>query len=182
MSTHAPSSLISWETLPVASALILLVVGGIFLLNRADAQARDTTRKHHLEDIEHALYFARTVTGTYPPYDQTSWCGILTAPGNEPILAQVEQALRTQHEKYANPDKPFPTDPLVDQSPSEAHRAKLGQSRHVVDYFYWKHSPASFELYAILEEDPNGERSTLECPTANTPPYDYGIASIWRET
>jgi len=156
---------------PLYITLILLITGGVFLLNRADAQARDTIRKHHLQDIEQALYFARNVHGTFPPYQQTSWCGVLSTPDNATVLDQIEEALRAQNAKYANPDKPFPTDPLIGQElPSRSP-----------SYFYWKRSPASFELYAILETDPTGERSTMQCPQQNNYLYDYGITSLWRD-
>lgn len=153
--------------LPLFTALIIMLLSGIFLLNLADAQARDTIRKHHLEDLEQSLYFARGLYGTYPPYDQPSWCGLLSDPANSSTLAQIEEALRTQNEKYANPDKPFPTEPLMDQSSP--------------GYFYWKRSPANFELYTILETDPNHERSTRNCNNAPKLDYDYGLTSIWRE-
>lgn len=152
--------------LPLYLALGGLILGGIFLLNRADAQARDTIRKHHLEDIEQSLYVARNTHGTFPPYDQPSWCGVLSAPGNEDMLAQVEEALRTQNEKYANPEKPFPKDPLADQ---------------VNNYFYWKRNPATFELYSVLETDPTAERSTAGCDNHQLTYYDYGLTSLWRQ-
>ena len=168
-------------TAPVYLAFIFLVLGGIFLLNRADAQARDTIRKHHLEDIEQSLYLARLTHGTYPPYDQPSWCGTLADPANAAVQAEIEAALRLQNEKYANPSKPFPTDPLAtNPSPS----TKLNQSptlNFLPAYFYWKRSPASFELYSILEADSNQDRSTSGCPTTDLLFYDYGIASVWRE-
>ena len=157
---------VSTHRLPVIITLILLLIGGWLLLDRAAAQARDTTRKHHLDDLEHALYFARNLHGTYPPYDAPSWCGLLNHADNTAVRAQVEQALRAQHEKYKNPDKPFPHDPLyLDKD---------------WDYFYWKRSPASFELYAFLEEDKTGDRRTIECPTSPSLHYDYGITSVWR--
>ncbi len=165
--------------LPIYITLILLVVGGWWLLKKADMQARDTIRKHHLEDIEHALYFARDTKGTYPPYDQAAWCGRLTAAGNELVLTQVEQALRAQNEKYTNPQKPFPRDPLG----QNVNLANGQQPKEVgvADYFYWKHSPASFELFSILETDPNGERTTVACPGSPRLSYDYGLTSVWRE-
>ena len=148
--------------LPLYLALGGLILGGVFLLNRADAQARDTIRKHHLEDLEQSLYFARNIHGTFPPYDQPSWCGVLSAPGNENTLAEIEQALRTQNEKYANPAKPFPRDPQNE------------------GYFYWKRSPATFQLFSALETDPTGERSTAGCDNSELTHYDYGITSLWR--
>lgn len=154
--------------LPVLVALLALLVGGIFLVHRSDAQARDTIRKHHLEDIERSLYFVRSLRGTYPPYDQPTWCGLLNDHQNEAVRAQIEEALRAQNQQYGNLEKPFPTDPAA---------ATLG-----VDYFYWKRSPALFELYAVLEADRNGERNTQLCTTAPSRFFDYGItASLERE-
>ena len=162
---------------PLYVTLFFIVIGGIFLIERADAQARDTTRKHHLQDIEQSLYFARNTHGTFPPYDQPSWCGIISKPGNESVLAQIEETLRAQNKKYANPNKPFPTDPKTTISSSESST----KNNQFPDYFYWKRSPASFELYAILETDRNKERSTSSCPQSNSYLYDYGIASVWRK-
>ena len=150
-------------------ALILLLAGGVALLHRNDQQARDTIRKHHLADIETSLYFTRSIKGTYPPYDQPTWCGVLTDPKNTTVKAQVEAALRQQNDMYKNPAKPFPTDPKF---------ANTAQ-----DYFYWKRSPSTFELYATLEADKTGDRNSLGCTTNGATPttYDYGIASINRE-
>lgn len=174
--------------LPVLLALTSVALGGLFLLNRADTQARDTIRKHHLEDLEHALYFARARHGTLPPYDQASWCGSLNDLANASVRAAIEEALRAQNEKYANPDKPFPTDPLADRSSPVALQrppqpsAKDGtQGDRQFDYFYWKRNPAVFELYAILETDPTAERSTAACANSQALTYDYGITSLWRE-
>ncbi len=146
------------------------------MLNRADAQARDTTRKHHLEDIEQALYSARARYGTFPPYDQPTWCGILSSPGNEQVTALIEKVLREQNEKYANPDKPFPRDPLA--PPRQQVAAKSDNTSP--NYFYWKRSPAVFQLYSVLEASPTGERSTAGCRNSPPIPYDYGLTSIWR--
>ena len=152
------------SSLPLLVAIILVAIGGIFLLDRADKQQRDTTRKHHLQDIEQSLYFAKGLHGTIPPYDQPNWCGFLNDPSNSHVREQVEEVLRAQNDKYANIDKPFPTDPLPDQ-----------------DYFYWKRSPATFELFAVLELDNNNERNTLKCANAGEQYFDYGINSRWRE-
>lgn len=153
--------------LPLLLAIVGLFFGGIFLLKRADQQARDTVRKHHLEDIEQSLYFARGTHGTFPPYDQPSWCGTLNLPKNAEVQSQIEEVLRQQNDKYANPAKPFPADPVHGQQPK--------------DYFYWKRSPAIFELYSVLEEDVTGERNTLKCKNAQAQNYDYGITSVLRE-
>jgi len=151
--------------LPLIIAFCFLVVGGVALQARAARQARDTIRKHHLDDIEHALYKARDAHGTFPPYDQATWCGFLNDPKNQSTKTEVEQALRQYNQMYANQAKPFPTDP------------KPGW-----DYFYWKRSPAVFELYANLEQAPTKERNSNSCPTAPPRYFDYGITSIWRET
>ncbi len=188
------------QNIIITLALLMVLGGGILLLERAEAQAHDTTRKHHIEDIENSLYFARNLHGTYPPYQEDSWCGVLNDPKNRAVRDQVEEALRTQHEKYENPDKPFPKDPLADLSPREALPAKRSStsSRSPVrrgiseiwakwdqestpDYFYWKRSPSSFELYSVLEVDPSGERSTTLCKNGNVA-YDYGITSTSRES
>lgn len=153
--------------LPVALALVALIAGGVFLLSRSDAQARDTIRKHHLADVEQALYLARDQHGAFPPYNEPTWCGRLNDPANAAVKADVEAALRQRIEKYGNLEKPFPTDP----------KAAQGQ-----DYFYWKRSPAVFELYAILEADPNGNRRTDLCPAASGYTYDYGLNSALRES
>ena len=134
------------------------------MLSRADGQARDTIRKHHLADIEQSLFFAREIHGTFPPYTEPSWCGLLNDPKNALVKAEVEQVLRQQNNKYSNQAKPFPTDPLPPN-----------------DYFYWKRSPAVFELYAILEEDDTNERNTKLCTNSPALDYDYGITSRWRE-
>lgn len=152
--------------LPVILAAVGVLLGGLWLLERSDQQARDTIRKHHLEDIERSLFFARSVHGTYPPYDQPTWCGQLNAPQNTAVRAEVEAVLRAQNKTYANAAKPFPADP----------RASAG-----VDYFYWKRSPALFELYAILEASPTGERRTAGCDNAPDRAYDYGLLSAFRE-
>lgn len=157
---------------PLFAALILLAVGGVFLLNKAQRQTHDTTRKHHLQDIESSLYFVQSLAGTYPPYEESSWCGFLNAPENEGVRDQVEEGLRAQNEKYANEEKPFPTDPLY----------QVGSSDETIwDYFYWKRSPSSFELYAVLEQEKNGDRNSLKCPNQPGQFFDYGIASIQRE-
>lgn len=150
--------------LPLTVGIITLLAAGAFLLDRADGQARDTIRKHHLADLEQSLFFARELHGTFPPYKEASWCGLLNDPKNFAVKSEVEQVLREQNNKYGNEAKPFPVDPLGQQ-----------------DYFYWKRSPAVFELYAILEQGNTNEKNTLRC--AESPPlyYDYGITSRWRE-
>ncbi len=184
------------QRLPLIVAASLFLVGGFFLLNRADTQARDTIRKHHLEDLEKSLYFARNIHGTYPPYDEPTWCGFLN-DSNSKARIQIEKVLRAQHEKYANPDKPFPHDPLSSQefpiAPAIApaidgtteDQPALRQEQDFAGYFYWKRNPATFELYSILETNPTRDRSTAGCPNLpeNQPEttFDYGITSIWRE-
>jgi hypothetical protein len=163
--THHP--LLSLPSLPLVIAMVVVVCGGWYLLDRQAAQARDTIRKHHLDDIEHALYYTRRQAGVYPPVDQPSWCGTLNDPEHRAVRDSIEQALRAQNPTYANLAKPFPTDPLA--------------TSQGIDYFYWKRSPALFELYAILEAQPTGERTTLRCPAQPTLIYDYGLNSLWRE-
>ncbi len=155
--------------LPLIIAFIYLLVGGIFLLNRADAQARDTIRKHHLQDIEDAIYFARGLHGTYPPYDQPAWCGRLQDESSALVRQQIESALREQNDKYANPDKPFAIDPDPNQ---------IANGR---GYFYWKRSPASFELFSQLEADPQQIRDMSDCSNPAPDTYNYSLTSIWRE-
>lgn len=163
--------MIKVQHLPLAVATALLTLGGFFLLHRADEQARDTIRKHHLADLEQALFFARELQGTFPPYEEASWCGLLNDPKNSAVQGQIKEVLRKQNNTYANLEKPFPRDPLPRN-----------------DYFYWKRSPAVFELYAVLEQDDTNERNSLAC--ANSPAYrtgrpalyfDYGTNSRWRE-
>lgn len=143
--------------------ILIVTAGGVFLLTRADGQARDTIRKHHLADLEQSLFFARELHGTFPPYSEPSWCGLLHDPKNSAVREQIETVLRQQNNKYGNEAKPFPADPL-------------GQ-----DYFYWKRSPAVFELYAVLEQGRSGERNTLPCSNSPALYYDYGLTSRWRE-
>ncbi len=150
---------------PVAAALVLLIVGGAILIQKADMQARDTIRKHHLADIETALQLARRQHGTFPPYNEFSWCGLISAPENTDLAKTIEAPLRDAVEKYANPEKPFPEDP----------------KKSVAGYYYWKRSPEMFELYSVLEAAPTGERNTFACPTGIHTTYDYGISSILRE-
>ncbi|MBI1833306.1 MAG: hypothetical protein HYR90_00610 [Candidatus Andersenbacteria bacterium] len=156
--------MISPRTLPLLAAVLLVAGGGFFLLEKAERQARDTTRKHHLEDIEQSLYFAQRLHGTYPPYEEPTWCGFLNAEENRAVRDQMEAALRQQHEKYKNVDKPYPSDPIATQ-----------------DYFYWKRSPSMFELYAVLENEKTGDRSSAGCPTVPRQEFDYGLASILRQ-
>lgn len=151
---------------PIACALLLLLIAGAFLLIKQDRQARDTIRKHHLADIETALTLARKTHGTFPPYDTLTWCGVISTPGNEHVRQDIEDTLRVAVEKYENPAKPFPQDPK-------------NQER---GYYYWKRSPSMFELYSILEAAPTGERNTFSCPEGIHTTYDYGIASILRES
>ena len=150
---------------PVAIALILLAIGGFALIYKEDQQARDTIRKHHLADIETALELAKKQHGQFPPYDQLTWCGVISDPANKEVKAEIEAPLRQSVDKYANLDKPFPTDP----------------NNSTKNYYYWKRSPDIFELYSILEAAPTGDRNTFSCPTGLHDTYDYGISSILRE-
>lgn len=165
---------------PVAIVFIAVLLGGIFLLDRSNRQARDTIRKHHLQDIEDSLYLARNLNGTFPPYDQPHWCGRLNDPANAEVKQQVEQALRQKIEKYSNPEKPFPADPLRSEDSTQILTTHYSLQPNN-DYFYWKRSPAVFELYSILEADRNGNRTTENCPTDPNLQYDYGLNSALRE-
>ena len=134
------------------------------MLEKADAQARDTTRKHHLDDVELALYFARRVHGTYPPYETAQWCGKLANPDESSAVAEIEAALREQNEKYANPEKPFPTDPLSSEDR---------------DYVYVKQGPASFLLLANLELD--GKDLDMQSKCDDQLNMNYMLDSLIRE-
>lgn len=147
--------------IPIALALLAVSLGGIFLLDRADQQARDTIRKHHLLDIEKALYYARVQKDTYPPSNFSAWCGSLAV--DSAARQEIEMALRQQNDKYANPAKPFPTDPL--QNPG---------------YFYRKIGQHTFELYAMLENDVAGAFATNGCDDQENITYTYGINSSLR--
>lgn len=151
------------STLPVVIALGALVVGGLLLLERSERQARDTIRKHHLQDLEDALFFARAAHGTFPPYETATWCGELTPASGEVAVQQVEAALRQQHALYANPAKPFPTDP-----------------RHGA-YVYWKHSPTVMELLTSLEADAEVDRDSTGCPAIAARRFTYVLTSSERE-
>jgi len=161
-------------SLPIILAAAALVLGGVFFLERSEAQARDTIRKHHLADVEQALLFASRTEGTYPPYDQPTWCGQLSDPRNRDVRNQVEAALRAQHEKYANPAKPFPEDPLYGPT--------LASDTSRNGYFYWKRSPVMFELYSALEADTQGKFSTTDCPGSSSDVYEYGLNLRVRQT
>lgn len=172
--TYRPSLLTS---LPLVVVLAAVLVGGVFLLTRADAQARDTIRKHHLQDIEDSLYFARAVHGTYPPYDQVTWCGPLQQ-GSGAAFAEVEAILREQNDTYMNTEKPFPRDPLLAGAQGQS---AVAASPDYPPYFYWKRSPAAFELFAQLEADQNGAFTLDDCDTIVTGSYNYGLDSVERQ-
>ena len=129
--------MLSKKYAPVVTAFFLLLASGSLLLIKQDRQARDTIRKHHLADIESALYLAKNNHGTYPPYNELSWCGVISAPENSVVQKDIEVSLRKAVDKYRNADKPFPTDP---------NNAEQG-------YYYWKRSPSMFELYSVLEAE-----------------------------
>jgi type II secretory pathway pseudopilin PulG len=150
---------------PLIVALVLLAVGGFMLIQKEDQQARDTIRKHHLADIETALELAKRQNGQFPPYDQLTWCGVISDPANKAVQDAIELPLRQSVDKYGNRDKPFPQDP----------------NNSVKNYYYWKRSPDMFELYSILEAAPTGDRNTFSCATGLHTTYDYGISSILRE-
>lgn len=180
-------SISTWSTIRTAALVgALLFAVGLWALDLHARQARDTTRKLDLADLESGLLRTLTQTGTLPPAAETSWCGVISAPGNRAVREDIERALR-ETKKYAKPTKPFPTDPRFG-----------GTDR---DYAYWKTSPVSFELLAELEADPNNSRPlNLErCelidrqagPQAPRSPvkreaprgeveYDYAIRSLQR--
>lgn len=165
--------------LPAGTAAALLALG-LWALDLQARQARDTTRKLNLEDLETALNRRLKLRGTLPPEDAPQWCGVLTDAGNAAVRGEIESALRAT-EKYANPLKPFPADP------------RYGGSTR--DYVYWKTSPVSFELLAHLEADDNNSRpldlQRCELVTRDGGPaprssdrsgvgYDYAIVSLQR--
>ncbi|MEK7499700.1 MAG: hypothetical protein AAB649_03780, partial [Patescibacteria group bacterium] len=79
---------------PVFAAIFLLLTSGTLLLIKQDKQARDTIRKHHLADIETALYLSQIKHGTFPPYNKLSWCGVISAPENKSVQDAIEIDLR----------------------------------------------------------------------------------------
>jgi hypothetical protein len=142
---------------------ITLTALGTWAIRLQAEQARDTVRKHDIEDLEHALTRSARAAGTYPPEGVSSWCGTLTNPRNRAVRDVVEAALR-RDDKYAKSDKPFPADPRY-----------AGTDR---DYFYWKTSPVSFELLAELEADRTDARDTTDC--GGSVAYDYSVVSQLR--
>jgi hypothetical protein len=142
---------------------IIFVLVGAWALRLQTLQARDIVRKHDIEDIEMALGRYEKTHGTYPPENLSSWCGNLSDPTNKEVLNQIEASLR-QDKKYAKAEKLFPTDPVYKNTAD--------------DYFYWKTSPASFELLAKLEADKNGSRDASPC--GNKTAYDYSVVSFLR--
>ncbi len=148
-----------------AIAVIVFMGVGVWAIELQARQARDTMRKHDLEDLEHALIRHARAMGTVPPDNVPAWCGTLSASTHAPVRAVIEAALR-RDEKYAKLEKPFPQDPRFG-----------GTAR---DYFYWKTSPVSFELLAELEGDANDTRETAAC--GGTVAYDYGITSTERNS
>lgn len=175
-------SLGSWSTVRTAALVGAVLLGiGLWALNLQARQARDTTRKLNLEDLESGVLRILKRTGTLPPFGATSWCGIISAPANRAVREEIERALR-ETKKYAKPEKPFPADPRFG-----------GTDR---DYAYWKTSPVSFELLAELEADQNNSRplDLTTCDLADTAGpaprspaarrgevgYDYAIRSLQR--
>lgn len=175
-------SLGTWNSVRTAALVgALLFAVGLWALDLHARQARDTTRKLDLEDLESGLLRTLTQTGTLPPAAEPSWCGVINAPANRAVREDIEHALR-ETKKYAKPTKPFPIDPRFG-----------GTDR---DYAYWKTSPVSFELLAELEADPNNSRplDLARCepidrqagPQAprssrrSEVEYDYAIRSLQR--
>lgn len=174
------NALASRHRLWVAGVLAaLLFVVGLWALDLQARQARDTRRKLDLEDLETALNRLLTQTGTLPPANQSTWCGVLNLDKHRDVRAVVERALR-ETKKYAKAEKPFPADPRFQGTDQ--------------DYAYWKTSPVSFELLAHLEADDNNSRSLdltrCELATDGGGPevhrrlgaggYDYAIVSFLR--
>ena len=150
------------------SPVVLLVtvvffLAGLWILNLQAQQARDTRRKLDLADLEIALLRSLATTGTLPPENAPSWCGVLGTPEHAAIRTAIEGLLR-ETGAYRNPAKPFPSDPRWRGTPR--------------DYAYAKTSPVSFELLAELEADRNDSRPLADCGTDTA--YDYGIASLAR--
>lgn len=168
-------------TIALVGAALLSV--GVWALDLQARQARDTTRKLDLEDLEVALNRMLAQTGTLPPESEPIWCGRINDQASRDVRAAIERSLR-ETKKYAKAEKPFPADPRFSGSAS--------------DYAYWKTSPVSFELLAELEADPNNSRpldlERCELRSSGTGParnaslrsrsdaggYDYSIISAQR--
>lgn len=165
---------------------IALLALGLWALDLQARQTRDVKRALDLEDLETALRRLLGTTGTLPPADQPTWCGVVNIPEHQAIRESIERALR-ETQKYQNPSKPFPADPRF-----------AGKPR---DYLYWKTSPVSFELLSELEADDNNSRRVdlTRCAllTEDSAPartrhrfadvgggeaggYDYAISSLAR--
>jgi hypothetical protein len=141
---------------------VFLLVVGLSGFSLQARQARDTTRKLDLEDLETALRRSLAVTGTIPPLRASTWCGTLTTPEHHAVRAEVERFLR-ETAKYVKPEKPFPTDPWFSGS------AK--------DYLYVKTSPVSFELFADLEAE---RTNRFVIPACGNVAYDYAVLGLVR--
>lgn len=126
-----------------AVVTIALLALGLWALDLQARQTRDLKRALDLEDLETALLRLLATTGTLPPADQPTWCGVVNVPKHQATHARIERALR-ETKKYENPAKPFPADPRY--------------ARSARDYLYWKTSPVSFELFSELEADDNNSR------------------------
>lgn len=148
-------------TLPIF--VLFFIFLGSWALRLQALQARDIVRKHDIEDIENALNRFEKKNGTYPPIEAATWCGTLSDFKNKEIRSAIETSLR-EDEKYAKPEKKFPNDPTYKNT--------------INDYFYWKTSPASFELLAKLEADKNGSRDASLC--GNKTAFDYSVVSFLR--
>lgn len=138
-------------------------IAGLWALRLQSLQARDIVRKNDIEDIEKSLVRYAKINGTFPPYEKSSWCGVLSDPKNSGIRAVIEESLR-KDQKYAKSEKRFPQDPLFKNT--------------AFDYLYQKTSPVSFELLARLEADKNRTRTAENCD--NSLKYDYSVVSFLR--
>ncbi len=145
---------------PIAAVLIFVGIG-FWALRLQSLQARDTIRKHDIEDIEKALNRYAKQHGEYPPVNSVSWCGTISGDSSKDIKKEIEDSLR-KDKKYAKLDKKFPSDPVYGGTEN--------------DYTYWKTSPVSFELVAKLEADRNATRN-IPC---KKDAYDYSVVSFLR--
>lgn len=163
-----------WRAAALTTALLCGV--GLWALDLQARQGRDTQRTLDLEDLETALHRRLAQTGTLPPTDASTWCGVVNAPENRVVRDTIETSLR-ETKKYARAEKPFPADPRF----SDTAR----------DYAYWKTSPVSFELLAELEADRNNSRplnlascelrlGNARSPATRGEGYDYALISAQR--
>lgn len=145
--------------------LCVLAVCSLYGFKRIAALARDTERKHELDDLEQALYRYLRQYHVYPPREHPFYCARLSSSSARALRAEIEVFLR-RDVKYQNPAKPFPADPAF--------------ANQAGDYIYWKRSPRAFELYAATELSSSKGAPFFPCAQSNFP-YHYRIRSIKRE-